>query len=317
MDKQVISNKFTCVIKNISSLNSESECISSDQFLIGGCKWLLKAYPKGDSMNSSNMSMFLFVADSKSLPYGWRRHAKVSFTIVNQVHDHLSYTKETQEWFDEKVRYWGFVSTIPLSELKDKSNGFLVNGDFKIVVEIGVLEVVGKIDIPEEILCVNGTMDVNGFQVLPSQVQFVKGLFEKYPNIVSNFRPKNQHLKTAYMNVLLNLIEILHKPLVKISNEDLSDAFTSMESLTDIGFKLDFLKKKIKKVMEKKEKEKDCKKRMREIEEELNVSKKKSSDLETLLEKEKQKCSDLEILLEKEKKVLVIAMAPLPFDDAF
>jgi len=59
---------------------------------------------------------------------------------------------------------------LPLTELY---GGFLVSGQVKIVAEVGVLEVVGKSDVLEETLLVNGGINVNGFQVLPSQVRKV------------------------------------------------------------------------------------------------------------------------------------------------
>ncbi|CAL9216971.1 unnamed protein product, partial [Arabidopsis halleri] len=50
-------------------------------------------------------------------------------------------------------------------------------------------------------------IDVNGFQVLPSQVESVNNLFEKQPDIASKFRSKNPFLRTTYLNGLLCLTE--------------------------------------------------------------------------------------------------------------
>lgn len=47
------------------------------------------AYPKGNN-KPTHFSMFLEVAGSDILSIGWRRHAKVFFTIVNQFSDKLS-----------------------------------------------------------------------------------------------------------------------------------------------------------------------------------------------------------------------------------
>jgi len=46
----------------------------------------------------------------------------------------------------------------------------MVNGEVKIVAEVGVLEVVRKSDVLVETSLVMESIDVNGFQVLPSQV---------------------------------------------------------------------------------------------------------------------------------------------------
>jgi len=78
-----------------------------------------------------------------------------------------------QGWFYKNFHISGFQTMLPLSKLLDKNGGFLVNGDVKIVVEVGVLEVVGKSDVLEETLLVHESIDINGFQVLPSQVRKV------------------------------------------------------------------------------------------------------------------------------------------------
>lgn len=86
---------------------------------------------------------------------------------------------------------------LPLTKLNAKDGGFLVNDELKIVAEVDVIEVIGKLDVPgeseeetqpmkkikvdydhvESTDLINETppvselMDVNGFQVLPSQVR--------------------------------------------------------------------------------------------------------------------------------------------------
>ena len=77
----------------------------------------------------------------------------------------------TQSWFSQNNSNWGFPSMLPLTKLLNIKDGFLVNGEVKIVVEVGVLEVVGKSDVLVETPLVNETIDLNGFQVLPSQVR--------------------------------------------------------------------------------------------------------------------------------------------------
>ncbi|CAA7043622.1 unnamed protein product [Microthlaspi erraticum] len=104
---------------------------------------------------------------------------------------------ETQHWFDQKAPDWGFKWMFPLGKLKAKKGGFLVNGEVKIVAEIEVLEVIGKLDVPEEATdplktlkrnedgAVSSTLleetpkdlvCINGFQVLSSQLGLYYGL---------------------------------------------------------------------------------------------------------------------------------------------
>jgi len=76
---------------------------------------------------------------------------------------------EVQEWFDDSIK-WGCPSMFPLNEIHAKDSGFLVNGELKIVAEIDILEVIGDVDVSEGISTVKETIHVNGFQLLPSQV---------------------------------------------------------------------------------------------------------------------------------------------------
>ncbi|CAH8261980.1 unnamed protein product [Arabidopsis lyrata] len=259
MGKQVDNKTITWVIKNFSSLPSAS--IQSDQFVVGGCQWCLRAYPKGN-----NLALYLIVANNESFPIGWRRHAKFSFTLVNQKSENLSILRtESQHWFDQKSTSWGFQDMIPLSELHTKE-GFLVNGELIVVARIDVLEVVGKLDVSQVSSSVLETVDVNGFQVLPSQ---------------------NPYMKTAYMNVLISLTKTLCQSPQDLSNEDMSGAGAALTYLREAGFKLDWLEKKLGELKEKKKKEETSLKRLQEMEEQLTPLKRKYLDLEAQIDKEK------------------------------
>ncbi|XP_019098882.1 PREDICTED: MATH domain and coiled-coil domain-containing protein At2g05410-like [Camelina sativa] len=292
-----VDTTITWVIKNFSSLQSES--LYSDNFVAGGCKWRLWAFPKGDK-RANNFCLYLTLRDKESLPIGWRRHAKFSLTVVNKYSEKLSRLRGTQHWFEHKFPDWGFPGMICLTELNAKE-GFLVNGDLTVVAKIEVLEVVGKLDVSEESSSVMETIDVNGFYVLPSQVESVKRLFATNIDIAAKFRPKNPHLKTAYMNFLLSLTETLCQSTQELSNEDLSDAGASLAYLREAGFELDWLEKKLDEVKEKKKKEEACLARLRNMDEELQPFKKK--------------CLDLEAQIDKEKKELLAARAPLSLYD--
>ncbi|KAG7578812.1 MATH/TRAF domain [Arabidopsis thaliana x Arabidopsis arenosa] len=256
----------------------------------------LRFYPKG--YNKANcLSLYLHVPDIESLPIGWRIHAKFSLTLVNQYSQNLSKLRETQHWFDQKAPNWGFQEMITLTELHAKA-GLVVNGELTIVAKIDVLEVVGKLDGSEESSSVVETVDVNGFQVLPSQVESVKLLFESHQDFASKFRLNNPYMKTAYMNVLLSLTQTLCRSPQEISNDGLFDAGAALSYLREAGFKLDWLEKKLGEVKEKKKKEEACLARLNEMDEQLQPFKKK--------------CLDLEALIDKEKEELLAARAPLP-----
>ncbi|KAF8088543.1 hypothetical protein N665_0538s0038 [Sinapis alba] len=145
------------------------------------------------------------------------------------------------------------------------------------------------------------SMDVSGFQVLPSQVESVRQIFKRHPNITAEFRAKNQHLRNACMDFLLSLIETLCQSLEDLSNEDLVEADIALTYLKDAGFKVDWLEKKLDTVKDKKQKEQFSLARLQKME-------------DSLLEL-KQQCSDLDALVEKEEEELSATRTPLSFDD--
>jgi len=53
------------------------------------CRRLL-VYPEGFNKSGDHLSLFLEVADPRSLPPGWSRHARYLLTIVNQHSDKIS-----------------------------------------------------------------------------------------------------------------------------------------------------------------------------------------------------------------------------------
>ena len=56
------------------------------------CRRIL-IFPKGN--NVDYLSMYLDVADSTSLPYGWSRYAQFSLAVVNQIYNKYSVRKGT------------------------------------------------------------------------------------------------------------------------------------------------------------------------------------------------------------------------------
>ncbi|XP_023643804.1 MATH domain and coiled-coil domain-containing protein At3g58410-like [Capsella rubella] len=176
MTKQV-GKKFVWLIQNFSSLQSE-KFIYSDPVLIGGYKWRLCAYPKGNQV-ADHFSLFLQVVDYKSLPSVWRRFVKYRLTIVPQPGKTLVQRK-SHRWFDKMGFNWGYGLMIPLTKLQNKDEGFLVNGELTIVAEVDVLEVVGTVDASGKSIESSSPMkkrklnnaeasSVNWIQVLPSQ----------------------------------------------------------------------------------------------------------------------------------------------------
>ncbi|CAA7060684.1 unnamed protein product [Microthlaspi erraticum] len=153
----------------------------------------------------------------------------------------------------------------------------------------------------EEIQRLKETMNVNGFEVSSSQVESVRRIFERHPDIAVEFHAKNQQLRNTCMNFLLSLIQTLCQSLEELSNEDLVEADIALTYLKEAGFKVDWLEKKLDQMKDKKENEQSVLARLQEIEENLKEL--------------KQKCSDLDALAGEGKAELSATRTALSFDD--
>ncbi|XP_031479058.1 ubiquitin C-terminal hydrolase 12-like isoform X3 [Nymphaea colorata] len=132
------STRFTWTIENFSRLNLKKHY--SDIFVVGGYKWRILIFPKGN--NVDHLSLYLDVADSATLPYGWSRYAQFSLAVINQIHNKYSIRKDTQHQFNARESDWGFTSFMPLGDLYDPGKGFLVNDTCIVEAEVAVRKVV-------------------------------------------------------------------------------------------------------------------------------------------------------------------------------
>ncbi|XP_057462933.1 ubiquitin C-terminal hydrolase 12-like isoform X2 [Actinidia eriantha] len=132
------SARFTWTIENFSRLNTKK--LYSDIFYVGGYKWRVLIFPKGN--NVEHLSMYLDVADSPTLPYGWIRYAQFSLSVINQIHNKFTARKDTQHQFNARESDWGFTSFMPLSELYDPGRGYLVNDTIVVEADVAVRRVV-------------------------------------------------------------------------------------------------------------------------------------------------------------------------------
>ncbi|GJY25675.1 putative RNA-directed DNA polymerase [Tanacetum coccineum] len=83
------SAMFTWTIENFSRLTGKK--VYSDVFVVGGYKWRVLMFPKGNKVD--HLSMYLDVADSTALPYGWSRYALFGLAVVNQIHSKFTIIK--------------------------------------------------------------------------------------------------------------------------------------------------------------------------------------------------------------------------------
>lgn len=86
----------------------------------------------------------------------------------------------------------------------------------------------------------------------------MRKIFAEHPELAEDYKPKNQVVRTEYMNVLVSLIETLNKPLPNNSENEISNAQSKLSELTEVGFKLDWLKLKLDEVSLKRTKKSDA-----------------------------------------------------------
>ncbi|KAF9595405.1 hypothetical protein IFM89_000323 [Coptis chinensis] len=132
------TSRFTWTIENFTRLNIKKHY--SEVFVVGSFKWRVLVFPKGN--NVDHLSMYLDVADSPNLPYGWSRYAQFSLSVVNQASNRYTVRKDTQHNFNARESDWGFTSFMPLGELYDLSKGFLHNDTLIVEAEVAVRKVV-------------------------------------------------------------------------------------------------------------------------------------------------------------------------------
>jgi ubiquitin carboxyl-terminal hydrolase 7 len=132
------TTRHTWKIENFSRQTTKK--LYSDVFTVGTFKWRVLIFPKGN--NVDHLSMYLDVADSSTLPYGWSRYAQFSLAVVNQIHSKYTVKKDTQHQFHGRESDWGFTSFMALSELYDPGKGFLVNDTCIIEADVAVRKVV-------------------------------------------------------------------------------------------------------------------------------------------------------------------------------
>ncbi|CAN1133795.1 Ubiquitin C-terminal hydrolase 13 [Linum perenne] len=130
--KRKDTKKFTWRIENFLKLSETT--VNSDSFLVGGHKWRVLVYPKGNKVDY--LSVYLDFVDPKMMPDGWSVPADFSFTLVDQLGGTSSVKKiiSTTHSFTAREDDWGFTSFIPIIDLSQK--GYIVNDTLIIEAEV-------------------------------------------------------------------------------------------------------------------------------------------------------------------------------------
>ncbi|KAL3715907.1 hypothetical protein ACJRO7_007635 [Eucalyptus globulus] len=125
MDAQIDVNQGEFTWKISYFTEQDANHLYSEAFTVSGCQWRILVFPKGNG--SDHLSLFLAVPDSATLPYGWTKDVKFSLGVIDQINDVRSIRKAWQSVFTARQKEWGFPELIPLTELQNRTGGYLAN----------------------------------------------------------------------------------------------------------------------------------------------------------------------------------------------
>ncbi|XP_030945787.1 MATH domain and coiled-coil domain-containing protein At3g58200-like [Quercus lobata] len=121
------------------------EKYDSGVFEVGGHKWRLSLYPKGnEKMNGAgHISIYLSIVDTEKSPLGWEVNASFKLFVYDQIRDKFLTIQDVEgaiRRFHDIKTEWGFDKFLPLDSFNVISNGYLVNDCCVFGVEIFVHE---------------------------------------------------------------------------------------------------------------------------------------------------------------------------------
>ncbi|PPD82799.1 hypothetical protein GOBAR_DD20259 [Gossypium barbadense] len=115
--------KVTWRIENFSSIKGKK--LYSENFTVDGNKWRLLIHTKRIYVDHS--SFFCVVADSATMPWGWRAYAQIGLAVINQFDRKTSITKVGMAEFKANRLSLDLSSLLALRESQNPKRGYLVN----------------------------------------------------------------------------------------------------------------------------------------------------------------------------------------------
>ncbi|CAH2065242.1 unnamed protein product [Thlaspi arvense] len=100
---------------------------TSDTFSSGGRNWVLKVYPSG---NGDYLSLYLLSEPNE------KDYVRATLRVLNQISSNNNVEKHVEGWANAAETGWGFEEFILISDLKDRTKGFVVGDLLEIEVEI-------------------------------------------------------------------------------------------------------------------------------------------------------------------------------------
>ncbi|KAM7273129.1 hypothetical protein ACFE04_027793 [Oxalis oulophora] len=112
--------------------------LESEIFTIGSYNWKLMVYPMGDGRSKGSLSLFL---KPENFPFKSKVYAEYNLRMIDQKNG-KHHEKSGQSLFDNINSGWGFTNFCSLSDIKNESNGYLVNNTLLFEVEFIFISIV-------------------------------------------------------------------------------------------------------------------------------------------------------------------------------
>ncbi|KAG6687672.1 hypothetical protein I3842_11G084900 [Carya illinoinensis] len=143
--------KIESLSKIIPMLPGEKEPkYDSEVFECGGYKWKLSFYPSGrkECDSAENISLYLSMEDTDSLPLCWEVNATFKLFVLDQIRgEYLALQdadKGTIRRFHAMKTEWGFAQFLPSTKFNDAKSGYLVEDSCVFGAEVFVIKCTGK-----------------------------------------------------------------------------------------------------------------------------------------------------------------------------
>ncbi|KAI9181082.1 hypothetical protein LWI28_011251 [Acer negundo] len=139
MVKEPSGRTYTWSVKNFSKL--KGNLLYSDEFTVGGRKWNLKLFPKGNKSDlEKSLSLYLWLSDWKSIIRERKVYANFKLRIIDHSRLDQKVEKQVSHWFDSN-QDCGFSNFVPIKELHEAGNGYLKDDTLIVEVEFDVISI--------------------------------------------------------------------------------------------------------------------------------------------------------------------------------
>ncbi|KAG2680119.1 hypothetical protein I3760_11G084000 [Carya illinoinensis] len=121
----------------------------SEVFECGGYKWKLSLYPIGrkECDNAENISLYLAIEDTDSLPLCWEVNAMFKLFVLDQIRGEYLAVQDDKgkiRRFNAMKTEWGFAQFLPFTKFGDAQSGYLFYDCCVFGAEVFVIKCTGK-----------------------------------------------------------------------------------------------------------------------------------------------------------------------------